>query len=637
MKVMSEQPDQMNQMFVDLAAAVDSASRSPAASQTIEQIGSVFSYFPYSKGITQSVREGNLVLPLEMLRQLKAAGDSADISDRADILGEAITKGLPGLRERVEQSAHEFALTVLPVENPVANWDAMLTPVQGQAGQSFQMPEKYLQRWADKHHEFRQQLESDLERLNRAGYEMTRAIGTLESYLEKNPSQLPQSHHVAAMQKFMQEAPEDPTISFVQAVSPASVLEAIRYHQQKGLPDGSTFLDPNQIVPPRMLQAARLHQQKGLPDGGALLSPNKRVADPSWPLRAGRNQILQDIKAVRQLRAIDPWSSSAGVAKAPFNIGLSLYGTGTYIWGVSNNVTELRRNWDDPGYLWRRGWLAGGYLAMYAFGAGLEGTQATSQILTRELKLSPSAPGWRGTLARIAENAPSSTSRKIFVNHLRLFGWLNVIGAGNYAYHGDYRRAAASGVAGAGTLLSTSSFATRVFWAGPLGTALAAGGSLALLYINMKDQEERRTRTEPYNRDLLIEAGLRPELAEKLAKNDANGISAGPKLLQLASHLGVTPQELLQYLNGQDPAWVEDFLSHTVHAVEANERGEYPASTPGPNLRMERSSVPSHYGPTAEMVPSNWRRPSLLYATTLEGIVEWAALTGHQLPRKMKQ
>jgi hypothetical protein len=37
------------------------------------------------------------------------------------------------------------------------------------------------------------------------------------------------------------------------------------------------------------------------------------------------------------------------------------------------------------------------------------------------------------------------------------------------------------------------------------------------------------------------------------------------------------------------------------------------------------------------MVPSNWRRPSLLYATTLEGIVEWAALTGHQLPRKMKQ
>jgi hypothetical protein len=154
-----------------------------------------------------------------------------------------------------------------------------------------------------------------------------------------------------------------------------------------------------------------------------------------------------------------------------------------------------------------------------------------------------------------------------------------------------------------------------------------------LVGLNLRDQERRRTLTEPFNKDYLIAAGLRTEIAEQLAKNDSDGLSAGPKLEQLAKHLRVTPQELLQYLNAQDPRWVGEFLSHGVHAVAPNEQGQYPASRPGQNLRMQEG-ITGWTSPALGTNVSDWRKPELMLATTLEGIVEWAALSGHNLPRR---
>src|SRR5262245_1677949 len=60
------------QIFNDLAAAVDSASRSQDATQTIEQIGSALARSQVSSfvNVAEAVAEGNLSLPLEMLKQL---------------------------------------------------------------------------------------------------------------------------------------------------------------------------------------------------------------------------------------------------------------------------------------------------------------------------------------------------------------------------------------------------------------------------------------------------------------------------------------------------------------------------------------------------------------------------------------
>jgi hypothetical protein len=570
------------QMFSDLGAAVDSASRSQEAALTIEQIGRALSRGPVYANVEKSVADGHLVLPLEMLKQL---GGPRDDGGSADRLSGAVRNGLAGLRAKVEQSVLQFAKSVQPLESPAANWDALL-PRAEQDGQPFKTPDQTAQQWVAAHPDLIPQAQSDLKRLNRDGYQMTRAIAALNEYLP----QLPQSKNVNEMRK-LAEIPENSAVAFAQAVSPASVVEAARLFNTKGL-HGIALEDPNKIVP-----------------------------DPSWPSRAVRNNLQQTV--------------GLRTGAVPFGLGLSLYGTGTYIWGVKNQTTEWNRNYGDPGWMTRRGWRVAGFMAMYATGTAIEGTHVVSQIVSKRLGLEASDSGWRGFVAKTAANVKGSPWQKFFSNHIKAFGIFNAAGTVNYFIQGDYERGAALGVATAGNLLA--SFGPELglrAWAPVVGTGGVVVGSLALLYFNVRDQHRRATLTEPFNKDYLITAGLRPAIAEKLAKNDSDGLSAGPKLLQLAKHVRVTPQELLQYLHAQDPGWVGDFVQDALHAVQPNEQGQYPASRPGQNLRMRGWPPMTHYGPSPGMNPSDWRNPRMVMPTTLEGIVEWAALTERRLPRR---
>lgn len=555
------------QMFSDLSAAVDSASRSPEAARTIEQIGGALSRGPVYANVEKSVADGNLVLPLAMLKQLRGPHDGGN----ADRLSGAVKDGLAGLRAGVEQSVLQFAKTVQPMENPAANWDALL-------GQPFKPPKQTAKQWVAEHPDFIAQAQAALKALSTPGYQMTRAIAVLNEYLPR----LPPSRNVDEMRKLV-EIPENSAIAFAQAVSKDSVMEAARLFNAKGL-HGIALEDPNKIVP-----------------------------DPSWPVRAGRNNWQQ----------ITGWRTGT----VPFGFGMALYGTGTYLLGVGNRTTEWSRNYGDPGWMLRRGWRVGGFNVMYVVGTAIEGMQVLS-IIGRSLGIQPSESGWRKFVAQTAENVKGSPWQKLFAGHIRLFGWFNVAGTVNYLAQGDYKRAGLLFSAAGGTLLSSYAPALGLgAWAGPVGTGLVVIGSVGLVLLDVRDKDRRITLTEPFNEEYLRTAGLKN--AKQLAKNDNDGLSAGPKLAQLANHLRVTPQELLEYLDAKDPRWVGDFLLHGVHAVKPNEQGQYPMSKPGQNLRLQPRSM-NDLDPS----PRDLRNPDLMYATTLQGVVEWAALTGHQLPRR---
>ena len=567
---------QQERIFRDLAAAVDSASRSREAAQTIEQVGRALAGEPTVALVTieDAVKDGNLVLPLEMIKQFR--GPSA--GRFAGQVSGAVKDGLAGLRARVEQSVLQFAKTVQPLQNPAANWDALLPSAEGQP---FKTPKQTAEQWVAAHRDFIPAAEAGLKALNPVAYQMTRAIAALDQYLP----QLPQMKNVDEIRK-LAEVPANSAVAFAQNFSPDSVIEAARLFNIQGL-HGIALEDPNKIVP-----------------------------DPSWPLRSTRNLGQK----------IGLWRTGA----EPFGLGLSLYGTLTYIGGVKNQATELYRNYGDPGWMLRRGWRVLGFMGMYTAGTLIEGAKVAGHIASnwKDLQASQSALGQ--FTAGAVGNVQGSTWKKFFSNHVKAFGWFNAGGTVWYFIQGDIERGTALGFAAGGTLLS--SYASRIGLR-ILGNGITTAASLVLVGLNLRDQERRRTLTEPFNKDYLITAGLRREIAEQLAKNDSDGLSAGPKLEQLAKHLRVTPQELLQYLNAQDPRWVGEFLSHGVHAVAPNEQGQYPASRPGQNLRMQQG-ITGWTSPALGTNVSDWRKPELMLATTLEGIVEWAALSGHNLPRR---
>jgi hypothetical protein len=571
---------EQQQMFRDLAAAVDNASRSRQAAQTIEQIAALCRRPAYDY-VPGSVADGHLALPLEMLNQLRRP---RHYSDDPDQLFRAIKQGLTDLRASVEQSVVQFAKTVQPMENPAANWDPLL-------GQSFKTPEQTTEQWIAARPDFMPQAQAALKALNTPGYRMTRAIASINEYL----SQVPPPRNADELRK-LAEIPENSAIAFAQAVSKDSLMEAVRLFNTKGL-NGIALEDPNKIVP-----------------------------DPSWSIRAGRNN-WQQIKGWR-------------TGTVPFGFGVAAYGTATYLLGVKNRTTEWDRNYGDPGWMLRRGWRVGGFKAMYLAGTAIEGMQILS-IIGRHLGIQPSESGWRKFLAQTAENVKGSPWQKVFSTHIRLFGWFNVAGTVNYLIQGDYKRAGLLFSAAGGTLLSSYAPALGLgAWAGPVGTGLVVIGSTGLILLDLRDQERRRTMTEPFNKDYLITAGLTRPIAEKLVENDSDGRSVGPKLAQLAKHLGVTSPELLQYLHAQDPGWVGEFV-HAMHFVKPNEQGQYPGFLPGKvlggpvskNLRM-RAPFEVNRQPSPAYDSSDWRNPNLIAPTTLEGIVEWAALSGHRLPRR---
>jgi hypothetical protein len=108
--------------------------------------------------------------------------------------------------------------------------------------------------------------------------------------------------------------------------------------------------------------------------------------------------------------------------------------------------------------------------------------------------------------------------------------------------------------------------------------------------------------------------GVRPEIAKHLVDNGNNGRPVGPAIDRYAAHLGVEPSELVQWLNQQDPAWVEDFVRNGLHQIEPGDDGSVKATGAGENCGKDA-------GPRTHEQPS-----------TLEELERWCELTGRKPP-----
>jgi len=164
-------------------------------------------------------------------------------------------------------------------------------------------------------------------------------------------------------------------------------------------------------------------------------------------------------------------------------------------------------------------------------------------------------------------------------------------------------------------------------------------GSTAIFLINAHEKVELAAKSEPFNKDHLIAAGVKPDIANELANNDSNGVSPAPRLLALAKYQGISPNALLQWLNNQPPSFVHNLVTHGLFPLQSDAKGNYvervsrASWNTGGQYRGDFSLFPAP-DPRAvsPMDPNVWNRSSAVEAQSLEGPRIFAKEFGHPLP-----
>jgi LysM repeat protein len=611
------------EIFRNMSAVADSIHRSPEGRDDVESMARVFAAWPAMIDAKGAAAEGHTVLSLAVAKDLLVERDEPE---KASKVTNDVTAGVEELKTRLRGSVLELGETAAPLLDPASNWSPFLEDANGPAGQPFKTPQEFWDEWLKANPDVIKDVNADIMRLNVEGYQLTRALAGIQEYA---PQLQGIDNHAALVQAGeMPDPAKDPQLSLALAVSSAGMADGLRQFNLDGMNNGQ-LVDLGKIVP-----------------------------DMSWPSRMVRNHIQAD------------WKQITG--NKPFGLGLSLYGTGTYIWGVRNHATEFAGKVKAEGVgdaiFQEDGWRNLGFLGMYAGGIVIESGQVFAQLAVsrqsgNSLIQSFNSDKFRNFVEHAATGETNKGWGKLFQNHLKWFGWYNVAGTINYAAQGDVPRATALGAAAAGTFVSTSATAIadgttalagkefvsrfpllgRVLkvgkFGGPIGTVLTLAGSTALYFIDRADKQEIASKTEPFNKDYLIRAGVRPEIAAELANNDEDGLSAGPRLLALADHIGVKPQELLSWLDKQDVAFVRDFVKYGLHPLKPDASGNFVArvgteewDSSGGSYKGEvwvyPAPNPRAVSPTD---PDVWNRASAVEARSLEGARIWAQASGHSL------
>lgn len=611
------------EIYRNMSAVADSAYRSPEGKDDVESMARVFAAWPAMIDAKGAAAEGHTVLSLAVAKDLLV--ERGDTEDASKVTAD-VHAGVEELKTRVRDSVLELGETATPLLNPAANWSPFLGDPDGPAGQPFQTPQAFWDEWLKANPDIIKDVNADIMRLNVDGYQLTRAMAGIQDYAPQ--LQGVENHAALTEAGQMPDPAKDPQLSLALAVSSAGMADGLRQFNLEGMNNGE-LVDLSQIVP-----------------------------DMSWPSRMLRNHAQADIKQITGYK--------------PFGLGLSLYGTGTYIWGVRNHATEFAGKVSAEGLgdaiFQEDGWRNLGFLGMYAGGIVIESGQVFAQLAVSRQGGNSMIQRFNGEQFRnfVEHAATGETNKgwgKLFQNHLKWFGWYNVIGTINYVGQGDAARATALGAAAAGTFVSTSAkaiadgttaLAAKEFvsrfpllgrvlkvgkFGGPIGTLLTLGGSTALYFIDKNEKSEIAAKTEPFNKDYLIRAGVRPEIAAELANNDEDGLSAGPRLLALADHIGVKPQELLAWLDKQDVAFVRDFVKYGLHPLKPDGSGNFVARTG--TEEWDRTNGAYHGevwvfpAPDPRAVPPTdpdvWNRASAVEARSLEGARIWAEASGHPL------
>ncbi|HEY7644874.1 MAG TPA: LysM domain-containing protein [Hyphomicrobiales bacterium] len=586
-------------IYRNMSAVADSIDRSPEGKEIVESMALTLA--SHGAGMIDAkgaAKDGHgVVLSLAIAKRLLTDGDTKN----ANRIAKDVQSGVDELKQHAREGIDKLGEHASGILNPTMNWDAFF-PADGQPIHSPDMKQ-----WIDRHPDILKTLNEDMARVNVDGYHVQRALAGLQEYAPQ--LQGVENQGALVQQGEVPDADKDPSLSLVLGVSSAGLQDGLRQFNLDGMKNGE------------------------------LTELSKIVPDASWPVRMGRNNVQAWVKLATGAR--------------PNSIGLSLFGTGTYLWGVADHGMELHNKiaadgW-EKGLFEDNGWRNLGFLAMYAGGTTIETGQALAQAVSKRMGLDGTEPGWKGAWGRAAR-APDLKDPllggwgKLFLNHLRLFGWYNAIGTINYAAEGSWPKALALGTATAGSFLSGYPGLAKALkfgkFGGPWGTALTLIGSAAIYFLNRKEKADIAAKTEPFNKDYLIAAGVRPEIANELANNDGDGVSPAPRLMALAEYLHIEPAKLLDWINRQDVDFVHHLVNDALNPLKPGDDGRY-VERNGRNawdstsmnydgeVRVYPAPDPRAVSPTD---PEVWNRASIFEAQSLEGVKIWAQAWGHPLP-----
>ncbi|WBL81352.1 LysM peptidoglycan-binding domain-containing protein [Bradyrhizobium xenonodulans] len=552
-----------NAVYGDLAAATDMAARGTNGQKVVDDVAATmirhlpsqkfqpqfqdspsYPLQPYQQAVMQSVLDGKgASLQLATTTQLKASGRTSE----ADSLVSAISVGAQGLKGRVEDDVKTFSEASGDITRLRADWSGVMSKDKLDAATI-----DYLNRNPGVLPKFDQSYNA----LDGDGYAVARTNLAIDAALPQLQG-LSQTAQLADAKKDLGESKE---AQFAVGISDKASDEVLRQVLANEVPAGAKA-NPNSSIGgsrnfvKELGNAAMQGQPSAL---GAIGASNTGAARKVTDLFTGQSV------------AVDPKK-------------MSLFGGGMNGLGAAFSGYQTYLSYEK---------LAKGGTTMldktkavyYAMGTVKESAEGLAVMAQRGwlgLDRIPGAQQLSGTLLEKA-NRTGLLSEPGWVRFSTFFkiggGLIDAGYAVDAASKGDMPAALLYGTsAGGGFLAAAGSVAASDSWlatfGGPVGAGVVLASAVGLyLYNDAKD----KARFEGPSREFLESAGYDPKVASALADYDNNdGRSAGPALAAAARQFGISPEELMQRLNKQDPDKVHDLI-HEAWTVEPDDKGNYP-------------------------------------------------------------
>ncbi len=635
------------QLYRDLSASLDSASRSPLGKQAVTDVaekivgsitaidhrGQVINFadeqFVSALGslTTDGIEKGaGAALSFELAAQLSAVGQTKS----AETIVDSIKLGASRL-QAVTQSA---------VDKFIKDYEVILSPQQALSPyisqENLDAAEKA---FLEKNPELARTISGHLATLNKHGYEITRLAVLTDEYAAKLDS-LP---NYSALVDQTTSLLKDPKTQAATLLSVSGTAETARAFASDMIKSG--LVDPKSAI-------------------YSLIGPSGTIPiDHSRNIRAIRNAAMKTYNAGIPGPALSDKESklrrSAFDPGTRLGIGSGLLGTAMYTWGMFNQFDKYQ---DALAKGKPSAYISGALTLNYAFGLTVEGIQAGVGAYANARKLNglpeEKIQSLKMGLDRFAARTATRTGvmNTLYGNVRNFSTGINVAGTVVYLAEGDYLRAGAYGATTAGQLLS--SFAKgfdpikiggRQITAAALqafGTWFSLGGGVALvsidMYQNHQDKVKRAERLQASTEAFAQELGLRPDVTKAISRYDLNGVAAIERLTALAHRQGITPQEMLDWLNKQSPEFVEKFVNDGLLEVPRTSTGEFAPWIETPTIARGVSYegdvyAQIGYDPAKAGLdlydPKTWAMSvTSPKARSLKGLEILATLLGHPLP-----
>lgn len=552
-----------NAVYGDLAAATDMAARGSNGQKVVDDVAAAmirhlpsqkfqpqfqdspsYPLAPYQQAVMQSVADGKgASLQLATATQLKASGRL----DEADSLVSATSVGAQVLRGRVEDDVKTFSDASGDITRLRADWSGVMSKEKLDSATI-----DYLNRNPDVLPKFDQSYNA----LDGDGYAVARTNLAINAALP----QLQGLSQTGELDKARKELGESKEAQFAVGISDKASDEVLRQVLANEVASSSKA-NPNSSI------GGSRNFVKEL--GNAAMQSQPSALGLLGASNTGEPRRVTDI-FTRQTVTVDPKKLSL--------FGGSMNGLGAAFSGYQTYLSYEKLAHGGTTMLDK---TKGVYYAIGTLKETAEGLSVMAQRGWLGLDRIPGSQQLSGTLLEKA-NRTGLMSEPGWVKFSTFFkvggGLIDAGYALDAASKGDVPAALLYGASsGGGFLAAAGSVAAGDSWlatfGGPVGAGVVLASAVGLyLYNDAKD----KARFEAPSRQFLEDAGYDPKVASALADYDDNdGRSSGPALAAAAQQFGITPEELMQRLNKQNPDKVHDLI-HEAWTVEPDDKGNYP-------------------------------------------------------------